>query len=95
MIFPTREIFIELSRQGNLIPVYKELVADVETPVSAYAKLDTSPYTFLLESAEKGERFGRYSFVGADPRVIFTARGRSVRIEDMARSANSRLRATR
>jgi len=82
MIFPTREIFIELSHQGNLIPVYKELVADVETPVSAYAKLDTGPHTFLLESAEKGERFGRYSFVGADPRVIFTARGRSVRIED-------------
>jgi anthranilate synthase component 1 len=82
MIFPTRDTFIELSRQGNLIPVYKELVSDVETAISAFAKLDTGRHTFLLESAEKGERFGRYSFVGTDPRVIFTARGRSIRIED-------------
>jgi anthranilate synthase component 1 len=82
MIFPTRDIFLELSKQGNLIPVYKELIADVETPISAYVKLDTGRHTFLLESAEKGERFGRYSFVGADPRVIFTARGRDIRIED-------------
>jgi anthranilate synthase component 1 len=82
MIFPTRDIFIELSRRGNLIPVYKELVADLETPVSAYLKLDTGEHTFLLESAEKGERFGRYSFVGSDPRVIFTARGRDIRIEE-------------
>lgn len=82
MIFPTRELFVELSRQGNLIPVYKELVADVETPVSAFARLDTGRHTFLLESAEKGGRLGRYSFVGADPQVIFSARDRSIRIED-------------
>lgn len=82
MIFPTRDIFIELSKQGNLIPIYKELVADLETPVSAYLKLDTGRHTFLLESVEKGERFGRHSFVGMDPRVIFTARGRKVRIEE-------------
>lgn len=82
MIFPTRDIFIELSKQGNLIPVYKELVADLETPVSAYLKLDTGRHTFLLESVEKGERVGRYSFVGMDPRVIFTASGRRIRIEE-------------
>lgn len=82
MIFPTRDIFIELSKQGNLIPVYKELVADLETPVSAYLKLDTGRHTFLLESVEKGERVGRYSFVGMDPRVIFTASGRKIRIEE-------------
>ncbi len=82
MIFPTRDIFIELSKQGNLIPIYKELVADLETPVSAYLKLDTGRHTFLLESVEKGERIGRYSFVGMDPRVVFTARGRKIRIEE-------------
>jgi len=82
MIFPTRDIFIELSKQGNLIPIYKELVADLETPVSAYLKLDTGRHTFLLESVEKGERVGRYSFVGMDPRVIFTASGRRIRIEE-------------
>jgi len=82
MLFPTRDIFIELSKQGNLIPVYKEWVADLETPISAYLKLDTGKHTFLLESVEKGERTGRYSFVGTDPRVIFTARGRNIRDMD-------------
>jgi anthranilate synthase component 1 len=82
MIFPSKERFIELSRQGNLIPVYREIVADLETPVSAFIKLDSDSHTFLLESAEGVERFGRYSFVGSNPHIIFSQRGKRVKIEE-------------
>lgn len=82
MVFPSKDIFCELARQGNLIPVYREIIADLETPMSAYLKLDTGRHTFLLESAEKGERFGRYSFVGTDPSVIFSFQNGQVRIEE-------------
>ncbi|MDZ4788850.1 MAG: anthranilate synthase component I [Blastochloris sp.] len=82
MVFPSKDIFCELARQGNLIPVYREIIADLETPMSAYLKLDTGRHTFLLESAEKGQRFSRYSFVGADPSTIFSTSNGHVRIEE-------------
>ena len=82
MIFPSLEIFRELSKQGNLIPVYEELIADTETPVSAYLKLDQGEHTFLLESVESGGKFSRYSFVGAEPSVVFTMRGSAVTVTD-------------
>jgi anthranilate synthase component I len=82
MVFPSKDIFCELARQGNLIPVYREIIADLETPMSAYLKLDTGRHTFLLESVEKGERFGRYSFIGTDPSVVFSAREGKIRIEE-------------
>ncbi|HEY7348007.1 MAG TPA: anthranilate synthase component I [Ktedonobacterales bacterium] len=62
---------------GNLLPVSCEVFADVETPVSVYLKLAGGPYTFLLESVEGGERIARYSFVGLDPYLVMTVRGRS------------------
>jgi anthranilate synthase component 1 len=81
MIFPSEEIFAELSRQGNLIPIYKEIISDIETPVSAFLKLDRgASNAFLLESVERGERFGRYSFVGANPSLIFEMRGPTLKI---------------
>ena len=52
---------------GNLIPIYREINADLETPVSAYLKIARSPYSFLLESVEGGERLARYSFIGTEP----------------------------
>ncbi len=62
-----------MATQGNLIPVYREIMADVETPVSAYLKIARGPYSFLLESVEGGERVARYSFIGTEPdRVIRT-----------------------
>lgn len=82
MIFPSLEIFRELSKQGNLIPVYDEIIADTETPVSAYLKLDQGEHTFLLESVESGGKFSRYSFVGAEPSVVFTMRGPEVTVTD-------------
>src|SRR5271155_4073165 len=77
-LFPSRESFRELARQGNLIPVYREIIADMETPVSAFHKIDTGDHSFLFESVEKGGKFARYSFLGASPSVIFQARGKKV-----------------
>ena len=59
-----------LAAQGNLIPLYREIVADLETPVSAYLKVARGPYSFLLESIEGGERMARYSFIGTDPHTV-------------------------
>ncbi len=62
---------------GNLLPVSYELLADLETPVSVYLKVaGGEPYTFLLESVEGGEHIARYSFVGLDPYLVMTVRGR-------------------
>jgi len=68
MLRPTRSEFRELAQQGNLIPVVYELPADLETPVSVYLKLRREGPSFLLESVEKGEQVGRYSFLAANPR---------------------------
>jgi anthranilate synthase component 1 len=66
--YPTLEAFRELAKgPGNLIPVYREVVADLETPVSAYLKIAREPHSFLLESVEGGERLARYSFMGTEP----------------------------
>jgi anthranilate synthase component 1 len=64
----------ELAGQGNLVPVYRELPADLETPVSVYLKLRGSGPSFLLESVEGGEQVGRYSFLGVNPALVLTAR---------------------
>jgi anthranilate synthase component 1 len=79
---PGRKEFRALAKRGNLIPVSTELVADFETPVSAFQKIDTGGYSFLLESAEKSDQTGRYSFVGSDPRVLFESAGRNIRITE-------------
>lgn len=79
---PGREEFRKLARYGNLIPVYTELVADAETPVSAFSKIDEGGCSFLLESAEHIDHGGRYSFLGSNPRVVFKSRGRTVTITE-------------
>lgn len=65
------ESFSELASQGNVIPVFADLMADLETPVTAYAKLKTDGPAFLLESIEGGERLSRYTFIACRPRKIF------------------------
>lgn len=67
MYTPSLAEFRRLARHGNLIPVYREILADVETPLSAYQKLRVRGPSFLLESVEGGEKVGRYSFVGVEP----------------------------
>jgi len=79
---PNRDSFYKKAEQGNLIPVWKEILADQETPVSAYERVrtflrekDHASHTWMLESVEGGEHIGRYSFIGGNPRAIFRARG--------------------
>src|SRR5205085_7317814 len=76
------EEFKELARRGTFVPVVKELVADLLTPVSAFLKIaEDADYAFLLESVEGGEHVGRYSFLGKDPFLILRARGDQTIIE--------------
>jgi anthranilate synthase component 1 len=73
---PTLQEAKEMSAQGNVVPVYREVAADLETPVSAYLKIARGEHSFLLESVEGGERLARYSFIGAEPyRVIRSGEG--------------------
>ena len=69
-----------MTRKGNLIPVYQEFLADIETPVSAYLKLKDNSDSYLLESAEEGKRWGRYSFIGCQPYLRAVSRDRSMEI---------------
>jgi anthranilate synthase component 1 len=71
MYYPTLEEVRQLKKYGNLVPVYREVNADLETPVSAYLKIARGNYSFLLESVEGGERLARYSFIGTEPSLIF------------------------
>jgi anthranilate synthase component 1 len=73
MYYPTLEEVKKRKGEGTLIPVYREIVADLETPVSAFLKISGGGYSFLLESVEGGERLARYSFIGTEPyRVLAT-----------------------
>ena len=72
-ITPARDEFRELAKRGNLIPLIVDLVADVETPVSAFAKIDNGQPCFLFESAERNEELGRFSFIGFEPLVILNS----------------------
>ncbi len=82
MYDPDFETFARRAGEGNLIPVCREILADTETPVTALMKLADRPHVFLLESVEGGEKWARYSFLGADPRLIFRVRGEEVIIEE-------------
>ena len=76
MYYPDLEQVKDLAHKGNLIPICREINADLDTPVSAYLKVARAPYSFLLESVEGGERMARYSFIGTEPEsVIKTGRG--------------------
>src|SRR5512147_2159723 len=68
--YPSRAQFHAAATQGNLIPVYREILADGDTPVSAYAKLGRRDYSFLLESVVGGQKWAAYSFIGVDPRAV-------------------------
>ena len=79
-VHPARDAFIRLAAQGNVIPVYADLAADFETPVSAYAKLKDAGPAYLLESVEGGENLYRYSFIGCRPRKVFACGPRTTEI---------------
>jgi anthranilate synthase component 1 len=77
--------FEKFAQRGNLIPVYREVLADIETPVSVLRKLQHKDHVYLLESVEGGEKWGRYSFLGTDAGVVFKVRGNQVVIEEKGR----------
>src|SRR6187200_3239661 len=84
------EEFKELAQRGTFVPVYKEIVADMLTPVSAFLKVaEHSNYAFLLESVEGGEQVGRYSFLGKDPFLILRSRGGKTTIDRMGEVTES------
>src|SRR5436190_5536419 len=77
---PTFEQFVALAQHGNVVPVFRQLVGDTLTPVSAFCKIQESDWAFLFESVVNGERLGRYSFLGAGPFLRFQAFGDHVQI---------------
>jgi anthranilate synthase component I len=80
-VYPTQEEFVRLAADHGVVPVWREVLADLETPLSVYAKLSGTGRSFLLESAEHGERWGRYSFVGVDPLLVLEGKDGTVRWE--------------
>ncbi|MCL4534754.1 MAG: anthranilate synthase component I [Bacteroidetes bacterium] len=81
MYYPDLPTFCRLAVSANLVPVYRELPADLETPVSVYLKLRSDTPSFLLESVEGGEQVGRYSFLGASPSLVMLARGKQASLQ--------------
>ena len=82
MKLTTFEEFVDLSKRGNFVPVCKEIVADLLTPVSAFLKVaEHADYAFLLESVEGGEHVGRYSFLGKDPFLVLRSSHGVVTVE--------------
>src|SRR5438128_9087068 len=79
---PTLEEFATLARDASVVPVYRQLLGDTLTPVSAFRKVEDGDWAFLFESVIGGERVGRYSFVGSGPFLLFQAWDRRVVIED-------------
>jgi len=79
MYFPSKQEFIKLSKKANVIPVYKEILADKLTPVSAFQKIGKG-YSYLLESVEGQEKIARFSFIGTEPSVILKSKAKSIEI---------------
>src|SRR5580658_6749221 len=89
MYSPTLNEFLKLAAQGNLIPVTRRILADFETPLSAYQKIRGQGESFLFESVEGGEHIGRYSFVGCNPRSIIRQTGSRVDLIENGRIIES------
>ncbi len=81
MVQPSKQEFVALAQKGNLIPVWRDILADLETPVSAFLKLAQGDFAFLLESVEGGEHVARYSFLGTQPLLLFRSKGDTVLLE--------------
>ncbi|MEE8581355.1 MAG: anthranilate synthase component I [Myxococcota bacterium] len=86
MLRPSLEQFEVLAQRGNLVPVVRDVLADLDTPLSLFRRLDDGRTTFLLESIEGGEKWARYSFIGVGARAIFRATGRDVEWEEEGRT---------
>src|SRR6058998_1029610 len=88
---PSLDEFMELARTASLVPVYRQLIGDTLTPVSAFCKIQEGDWSFLFESVVGGERLGRYSFVGSGPWLRFQSRGTQVEIESKVQGPKSKV----
>ncbi|PIP68064.1 MAG: anthranilate synthase component I [Candidatus Omnitrophica bacterium CG22_combo_CG10-13_8_21_14_all_43_16] len=79
MYYPSKQEFVKLAKKANLIPVYREILADTLTPVSAFQKIGKG-YSYLLESVEGQEKIARFSFIGTEPSVILRSKGKSIEV---------------
>ena len=86
MLRTSPEQFEELARRGRHVPVLREILADLDTPLSLFRKLDDGRTAFLLESVEGGEKWARYSFLGVGARATFSARGSRVEWSEAGRT---------
>jgi anthranilate synthase component 1 len=91
---PSLEEFVELARQTSVVPVYRQLVGDTLTPVSAFCKIQEGDWSFLFESVVGGERLGRYSFLGSGPFLRFQAFDHRVQIQSSEYGTRSAQRGT-
>jgi anthranilate synthase component 1 len=89
MYSPTLDDFLKFASQGNLIPVTRRILADLETPLSAYRKIRGQGESFLFESVEGGEHIGRYSFVGCNPRAVIRQDGTHIQVIENGRVIES------
>ncbi|MDD4956175.1 MAG: anthranilate synthase component I [Candidatus Omnitrophica bacterium] len=78
--YPSKKEFLKLAGKGNVIPVYREMLADFDTPLSAFLKIDKGPFSYLLESVEGGKHVGRYSFLGSDPSLVIESKGADMKV---------------
>ncbi len=90
MIHPDFKEFKKLAQKGNVIPVYREILADLETPVSAFLKIDRTAYSYLLESVEGQENVGRYSFLSTGPSLVFQSKGQRVDFTRLTKKGRQR-----
>ncbi len=80
--FPDKKTFVSLAKEHNLVPVFQEVLVDMETPISLFYKVFVGHYGFLLESIEGGEKWARYSFIGVNPFLVFRSREREIALLD-------------
>jgi len=80
MYYPSFKEYLKLTKKGNVIPVYREVNVDFDTPVSALLKISKGEYSFLLESVEGQEKLARFSFLGTEPSFVFKSKSRNIEI---------------
>ena len=85
--FPDYEKFCTSIAAAGLVPVHRQIIADLDTPLTLFAKVAKDhSHVFLFESMEGGEKWGRYSFIGFDPLVTFVSKGHDVEIEEVTQA---------
>ena len=87
---PDYKTFLKSSHRAGLIPVYRKIISDLDTPLTLFAKISgEEEHIFLFESMEGGEKWGRYSFIGFDPILTFSSKGSTIDVKSFDESLSS------